>query len=83
VLSKETMDALERRHRKLRDKRRDYRANAVLALAKEWSPAQAAEIHRFDETTCRHYFQRYIRNRRIILGKTQQHDRPVNMMRKF
>ena len=58
-LSKEKIVELEKLHRSLRDKRQADRVKAVIALSKGWSAAQVAEILLFDETTSRHYFERY------------------------
>jgi transposase len=59
TLSKEKIAELEMLHRSLRDKRQADRVKAVIALSKGWSAAQVAEILLFDETTSRHYFERY------------------------
>ena len=59
TLSKEKLAELETFHRSLRDKRQADRVKAVIALSKGWSAAQVAEILLFDETTSRHYFERY------------------------
>ena len=58
-LSSKEIAELERSHRSLRDKRQADRVKAVLALSKDWSAAQIAEILLFDEKTTRHYFDRY------------------------
>jgi transposase len=58
-LSPEQITELEQLHRRLRDKRQADRVKAVLALAKGRSAALVAEILLFDETTSRHYFERY------------------------
>ena len=59
TLSKEKIAELEKLHRVLRDKRQADRVKAVIALSKGWSAVQVAEILLFDETTSRHYFERY------------------------
>ena len=59
TLSKEKLAELETLHRGLRDKRQADRVKAVIALSKGWSAAQVAEILLFDESTSRHYFERY------------------------
>ena len=59
TLSKEKLAELESLHRNLRDKRQADRVKAVIALSKGWSAAQVAEILLFDESTSRHYFERY------------------------
>ena len=59
TLSKSKIAELETLHRSLRDKRQADRVKAVIALSKGWSAAQVAEILLFDETTSRHYFERY------------------------
>jgi transposase len=59
TLSKEQIIALEKLHRALRDKRQADRVKAVIALSKGWTAAQVAEILLFDESTSRHYFERY------------------------
>jgi len=59
TLSKSKIAELETLHRSLRDKRQADRVKAVIALSKGWSAAQIAEILLFDETTSRHYFERY------------------------
>ena len=59
TFSKEKLAELETLHRSLRDKRQADRVKAVIALSKGWSAAQVAEILLFDETTSRHYFERY------------------------
>ena len=59
TLSKSKIAELETLHRSLRDKRQADRVKAVIALSKGWSAAQIAEILLFDETTARHYFERY------------------------
>jgi len=58
-LSSAKMVELEKLHRRLHDKRQADRVKAVLALAKGWSAAQIAELLLLDETTARHYFERY------------------------
>ena len=58
-LSSKEIAELERSHHSLRDKRQADRVKAVLALSKDWSAAQIAEILLFDEKTTRHYFDRY------------------------
>ena len=58
-LSSKEIAELERSHRSLRDKRQADRVKAVLALSKDWSAAQIAEILLFDEKTTRHYSDRY------------------------
>lgn len=59
TLSPKQIAELEKLHRRLHDKRQADRVKAVVALAKGWSAAQVAEILLFDETTSRHYFERY------------------------
>jgi transposase len=59
TLSKSKIAELEKLHRGLHDKRQADRVKAVIALSKGWSAAQVAEILLFDETTSRHYFERY------------------------
>ena len=59
ALSKSKIAELETLHLGLRDKRQADRVKAVIALSKAWSAAQVAEILLFDETTSRHYFDRY------------------------
>ena len=59
TLSKAKIAELETLHRSLRDKRHADRVKAVIALSKGWSATQVAEILLFDETTSRHYFERY------------------------
>lgn len=59
TLSKSKITELETLHRRLRDKRQADRVKAVIALSKGWSATQVAEILLFDETTSRHYFERY------------------------
>ena len=59
TLSQSKIAELEKLHRSLRDKRQADRVKAVIALSKGWSAAQVAEILLFDETTSRHYFERY------------------------
>ena len=59
ALSKSKIAELETLHLGLRDKRQADRVKAVIALSKGWSAAQVAEILLFDETTSRHYFDRY------------------------
>jgi transposase len=59
TLSREKLAELETLHRSLRDKRQADRVKAVIALSKGWSTAQVAEILLFDESTSRHYFERY------------------------
>ena len=59
TLSQKQIAELEQLHRRLHDKRQADRVKAVIALAKGWSAAQVAEILLFDETTSRHYFERY------------------------
>ena len=59
TLSKSKKAELEALHRSLRDKRQADRVKAVIALSNGWSAAQVAEILLFDETTSRHYFERY------------------------
>lgn len=58
-LSSAKMAELEKHHRRLHDKRQADRVKAVLALAKGWSAAQIAELLLLDETTARHYYERY------------------------
>ena len=58
-LSKEQIIALEKLHRTLRDKRQADRVKAVIALSRGWSAAQVADILLFDESTSRHYFERF------------------------
>ena len=59
TLSKAKIAELETLHRSLRDKRQADRVKAVIALSNGWSATQVAEILLFDETTSRHYFERY------------------------
>ena len=59
TLSKSKIAELEALHRSLRDKRQADRVKAVIALSKGWSASQVSEILLFDETTSRHYFERY------------------------
>lgn len=60
TLSKSKIAELETLHRSLRDKRQADRVKAIIALSKGWSATQVAEILLFDETTSRHYFERYL-----------------------
>ena len=48
-MSNEKIAELEKCHRSLRDKRQADRVKAVIALSKEWSAAQVAEILLFNE----------------------------------
>jgi len=59
TLSKEQIVVLEKLHRTLRDKRQADRVKAVIALSRGWTAAHVAEILLFDESTSRHYFERY------------------------
>ena len=59
TLSKAKIAELEKLRRNLRDKRQADRVKAVIALSKGWSATQVSEILLFDETTSRHYFERY------------------------
>jgi|MudIll2142460700_1097286.scaffolds.fasta_scaffold287324_1 transposase len=58
-LSPKQIAELEHLHRRLHDKRQADRVKAVIGLAKGWSAALVAEILLFDQTTSRHYFERY------------------------
>jgi len=59
TLSPSKIVELETLHRSLRDKRQADRVKAVIALSKGGAAAQVAESLLFDETTSRHYFERY------------------------
>ena len=49
TLTKEQKSALERRHKKCRDKRECDRIKAVLLFSEDWTPAQIAQALRKHE----------------------------------